>query len=325
MAERQEFVNKSIDELSLDIDEVFQAPLKYALRTGGKRLRPIICMLSSEISGGTYRNVLDGLLSLELIHNATLIHDDVIDNDAYRRGVASVHASYGDKIAILSGDYLLSLSLSYATKTGNLRVVESVTGAAGRMSLGVILQTIYRRKIVPISDYLRLAYLKSGSLFEAAAELGGLMNLVSDDIIEKLRLFGRNFGVAYQIRDDITDLYEAQGEKTRSDLSNGDLTLPLIYALQSDALSDSDGLWIRDLYERGEGKLDIKRLRSAFEDSSAMELSLNKMREYASNAWGALDSFPQSDAKDCIYHLLDQNYLSYLPDNQVASATLSDQ
>ena len=131
-------------------------------------------MLSCETFGGDCSNIIDAMIALELLHNGTLIHDDIIDDDQYRRGENSVHKEYGNKRAILAGDILLSLSLKYATKTGKIRIVEILSETAIKMVQGVALQTHYRGKVISLSEYLELAYLKSGSLFETAAALGGI-------------------------------------------------------------------------------------------------------------------------------------------------------
>ena len=312
--ERRDFVNKSMESLDLsEVHQLLKLPTEYAILDGGKRLRPIICMLSAEALHGDYRETQGAFLALELIHNGTLVHDDIIDEDLFRRSSPSIPVRFGQKRAVLTGDALLSLGLRYAARTGNLGIVEWLSDTALKMVQGVALQTFFRHKLVSEQTYLDINYLKSGSLFEAAAALGGLV--ASDNIGDSLRLaeFGRNFGNAYQIRDDISGVYNENrsDELARSDIMNGDITLPFIYALESN-ISDRDRATLMAMYQGAAG-VDVEELQRIYEETNAVERSMEKMRGKAEAASVGLEGFDETPALECILHLLDGFYLSYNP------------
>ncbi|MFQ6053463.1 MAG: polyprenyl synthetase family protein [Candidatus Bathyarchaeia archaeon] len=314
LKEKQEFINEVIEGLEFDIHSLLEVPTRYALLAGGKRLRPLICMLCAEVVGGDYRETKDAFLALELIHNGTLIHDDILDEDLFRRCSPSVHAKFGGKRAVLTGDALLSLGLKYATRTGNLRIVSWLSDTALKMVQGVALQTYTRRKITTEDIYLNIAYLKSGSLFEAAAALGGLVGCNSGDAAKRLADFGRNFGIAYQIRDDICGVFsEERTDLSRSDILNGDLTLPFIYALDADSIADRDRENLMELFLGRRDDFDNDEIRSIYEETGALDRSIAKMREYAERSRESLNHFEKTEAGDCIHYLLDQFYESYRP------------
>lgn len=315
LREKREFINKVIEGLDFDIHSLLEVPAKYAVLAGGKRLRPLICMLCAEAVGGDYRETKEAFIALELIHNGTLVHDDIIDEDLFRRGSPSAHIKFGGKKAVLAGDVLLSLGLKYATKTGNLSIVSWLSDTALRMVQGVVLQTYYRRKIVPEETYLNIAYLKSGSLFEAATVLGGLVGGESGEKVKRLASFGRNFGLAYQIRDDICGVFfeDNTDELSRSDILNGDLTLPFIYALESDVISESDRNTLIDIFLGQTEQIDEEEIQRIYEETEALDRSVEKMKDYNEQGRESLNNFPRTEARDCINYLLDQYYKNFSP------------
>jgi len=319
LREKQEFINRVIEDLDFDVHSLLEVPAKYTLLAGGKRLRPLVCMLCAEVVGGDYRETKDAFLALELIHNGTLVHDDIIDEDLFRRGSPSVHVKFDGKRAILTGDVLLSLGLKYATKTGNLSIVSWLSDAALKMVQGVVLQTYYRRKFVSEATYLNIAYLKSGSLFEAAAALGGLVGGDSGETVKSLAKFGRNFGLAYQIRDDICGVFseDKTDELSRSDMLNGDLTLPFIYALDSESISDSDKNSMRDMFLGLREQIDDEEVQRIYEETGALDRSMEKMKGYAERGRESLNHIPMTEAGECINYLLDQYYKYFSPRKKV--------
>jgi geranylgeranyl pyrophosphate synthase len=285
-------------------------PVRYSLDTKGKRLRPLICVLCSEIAGGDYTKTGDAFVALELIHNGTLVHDDLIDEDDYRRGKTSVHTLYGNKRAVLAGDALLSLSLRYATKTGKLEIVDQLAETAFKMVQGVALQTHYRRKVIPLSAYVELAYLKSGSLFESAAVIGAMVGGISGEERASIERFGRNFGIAYQIKDDITDIRSSGEGTTRSDIANGDISLPFIFALQSANITSEDRGYLMDVFsgERSDyTEADVLRI---YNETGSLDASITEMNKYAEAANVDLSGF-NGDAGGCLRRLIKTNYSDF--------------
>lgn len=316
LREMQGFVNRAIEDLDLsNIHPLLEVPTKYAILGEGKRLRPIICMLCAEVVGGDYTETKDAFLALELIHNGTLLHDDIIDEDMFRRGSPSAQIKFGGKRAVLTGDALLSLGLRHAATTGSLKIVEYLSETSLKMVQGVALQTYYRRKLVSEATYLNINYLKSGSLFEAAAAIGSLTGSNSLDDSNTLADFGRNFGNAYQIRDDICGVYaeDRNDELSRSDLLNGDVTLPFIYALESGALTDSDRERLTAMYTGKVERVEVDEVRRMYDDTGAVERSIEKMKAFAERGRRCLIRFQKTEAKDCLNYLLDNYYKHFSP------------
>lgn len=311
LGEKLEYINQSLTELDLShVHSLLQVPTKFAIASGGKRLRPIMCIYCTEVVGGDYRDAKDAFLALELIHNGTLVHDDIIDEDLFRRGTPSVPVKFGGKRAVLAGDALLSLGLRYATKTDNLKIVNWLSETALKMVQGVALQTFYRRKLVSETEYLNINYLKSGSLFEAAAALGGLIGSESLDDSRRLAEFGKNFGNAYQIRDDICGVYSEDSNDylSRNDILNGDASLPFIYALESETISEEDRNILMSMFQVEREKIDLAEVQRIYEDTKALEKSIMKMKEFAEIGRAQLNSFESTEAKEFLNYLLDQYY-----------------
>lgn len=314
--EKREFINKAMESLDLsNIHDLLKMPTSYAISTGGKRLRPLICTLCAEAAGGDFKETENAFLAIESLHNGTLVHDDIIDEDVYRRSSLSVPTKYGQKTAVLTGDALLSLGLRFAAKTGNLKVVEWLSETALKMVQGVALQTFFRRKIISEDTYLNINYLKSGSLFEAAAAIGGLVGSKDEELVERFAVFGRYFGDAYQIRDDIGGIYaeDRNDELARTDLENGDITLPMIYALSSKTISNKDRDMIQSAYEGSGENIDLEEVQRIYSETGAITKSIELMKSLAEKGRMSLKDLPRSEAADCINFLLDYYYRDFSP------------
>jgi geranylgeranyl pyrophosphate synthase len=310
------FVNMAIESLDLsNVHSLLEVPTKYAVLGKGKRLRPLLCMLCAEVVGGDYRETRDAFLALELIHNGTLLHDDVIDEDLYRRGSPSAQVKFGDKVAVLTGDALLSLGLKYAARTGDLNIISFLSETTLKMVQGVALQTYYRKEIVSEETYLNINYLKSGSLFEAAAAIGGLIGSGSLEDSKSLADFGKNFGNAYQIRDDICGVYaENESDKlSRSDILNGDATLPFIYAVGSDSIRGLDRELLMNIYMKEAVEAEIEEVKRIYKETGVIDASIEKMKEFAETGRKSLNGFKRTEARDCLNYLIDQYYMGFIP------------
>jgi geranylgeranyl pyrophosphate synthase len=317
LAEKLDFIKDVLDTINMErVHPILKVPVEYAISTGGKRLRPLICTLCAEALGGDYRHTKHAFLALELLHNGTLVHDDIIDDDLYRRGTPSTQIKFGEKRAVLTGDALLSLGLVNAAATGKPEIVNWLSETSLKMVQGVALQTFYRRKLVSLEEYLQINYLKSGSLFEAAAALGGLM--VSDDTekVDKLILFGKAFGNAYQIRDDVYGIYseEKSNDYVRSDITNGDISLPLIYALESEFITDADKEILKGLYQGHIKDPQPEKVQRIFEESGAIEKSIATMKQFAEEGRSYLMSIQSNTAIETLSHLLNEYYACFSPD-----------
>ena len=208
--------------------------LGHIRQRGGKRMRPIMTLLSALNIGEINKSTLHSAVGLELLHTASLVHDDVVDESSERRGQASVNAVYNNKVAVLVGDYLLSSALLSVSYTDNQRIIQYLAQLGCTLSAGEILQLQnISNKEFSEEIYYQVINQKTASLFEACGAMGALSAGANDDEVERARLFGHNIGMIFQIRDDIFDYYDSKdiGKPTGNDMLEGKLTLPAIYAL----------------------------------------------------------------------------------------------
>ena len=192
-------------ELKLYSESEFYEPLKFAIE-GGKRIRPIILLLATESVGKIDDNVFAGACAIELLHTESVIHDDIIDNETKRRQKDPFHIKYGYNTSVLTGDFVLGLILNISSRLDNPRITKDLATAAMLMSEGEILEgKLEESEDATFDDYLRVMEYKTATAFEMAAKLGAIIGGGSEEQIESLAEYGKNIGIAYQIRDDLMD------------------------------------------------------------------------------------------------------------------------
>ena len=209
--------------------------MDHYLKTKGKMIRPIIVMLTARMFGSITPKVLSAAASVELLHNATLIHDDVVDQSLTRRGVPTINAIWDNHIAVLVGDYFVSSALQLAISTGDIRIIDSICFLGKQLSLGEIDQ-IYNARFHTITEeaYNQIIKYKTASLFVSCAQMGCYASGVDDERLTAMCRYAELLGLCFQIRDDIFDYYADEseiGKPTGNDLREGKITLPLIHAL----------------------------------------------------------------------------------------------
>jgi len=217
-------------------DGMLGAALNHIRQRGGKRMRPILILLMARNYGSVSEITQHSAVGLELLHTASLVHDDVVDESAERRGQASVNASYNNKVAVLVGDYILSTALLHVSYTGHQQIIEYLAQLGRTLAAGEILQLSNIQNTVISEDvYYQVIQQKTAALFEACAAIGALSAGASDDEVKYAGEFGKNLGMMFQIRDDIFDYFDSKeiGKPTGNDMSEGKLTLPVIYALNN--------------------------------------------------------------------------------------------
>lgn len=232
--------------LSHEDDYLGQA-LDYVRRREGKMMRPLLVVLMAREYGEVKEESLLSAVTLELLHTASLVHDDVVDESGQRRGQRSVNAVFDNKVAVLVGDYLLSVSLMQSARTGNIQVVEIISQLGATLSKGEVDQLAnIRKEEISETAYFQIIRHKTAALFAACAQLGALSAGASPEAVERARKFGEIIGLCFQIRDDIFDYYKesAIGKPTFNDMSEGKLTLPAIYAVTHTDREDVKG-WAR--------------------------------------------------------------------------------
>ena len=208
--------------------------LTHIRQRGGKRMRPILTMLIAKCFGGVSEVTQNAALGLELLHTASLVHDDVVDESKERRGQASVNASYNNKVAVLVGDYILSTALQRVSLTKNSVIINALAELGRTLSKGEILQlTNFENDGISEEIYYKIIESKTASLFKCCAEMGAISAHADEEQIAAAMEFGRIIGIIFQIRDDIFDYYDSKeiGKPTGNDMAEGKITLPAIFAL----------------------------------------------------------------------------------------------
>lgn len=223
-------------------DGLLQVVLNHIKQRAGKRMRPILILLMAKNFGKVSSVTQHAAVGLELLHTASLVHDDVVDEAAERRGQASVNADYDNKVAVLVGDYVLSTALLHVSYTHSDMIVRRLAELGRTLSDGEILQLAnIQNKEVTEEVYYKIIERKTAALFETCAAIGAESAGATEEQVEAARLFGKNLGIVFQIRDDIFDYYDSEveiGKPTGNDFAEGKLTLPIIYALN--ATQDED-------------------------------------------------------------------------------------
>ncbi|MDD6977212.1 MAG: polyprenyl synthetase family protein [Prevotella sp.] len=234
-ADLERFVNLFEKSLTHDYGLLAQV-LDHIRQRAGKRMRPMLILLMAKHFGGITDATQYAAVGLELLHTASLVHDDVVDDSAERRGQSSVNAEYNNKVAVLVGDYILSTALLNVALTDNQIIVKRLAELGRTLASGEILQLSNIQNTEISEDvYYDVIIQKTAALFEACCTIGALSAGGSDEDIEKASLFGRNLGIMFQIKDDIFDYSQSSeiGKPTGNDMAEGKLTLPVIYALNS--------------------------------------------------------------------------------------------
>ena len=217
-------------------DGLLSDVLSHIRQRGGKRMRPILMLLIAKNYGQVTDVTQYSAIGLELLHTASLVHDDVVDESEERRGQASVNATYNNKAAVLVGDFILSTALLNVSHTNNQQIIRKLAELGRTLASGELLQlSNIRNEEISESIYYDVIKQKTAVLFEACASIGALSAGASDEEVEKASMFGQNLGIMFQIRDDIFDYYDSKeiGKPTGNDMAEGKLTLPVIYALNN--------------------------------------------------------------------------------------------
>jgi len=288
------------------IQEVFT----HIVSTKGKRLRPMLVFLSSGLQGGSTEKTQQVALIVELLHTATLIHDDVVDNSDMRRGLPSVNSIWENKISILIGDYLFAEVLYRLTFFNDLEIIRIVSNITRQMSKGELLQMEKAHAFgMDEATYLRLISNKTASLTAATCQLGAITSTRPDaDHVENMRIFGENLGIAFQIKDDLLDYDGSQsklGKPIGKDLIENIITLPVLYSLrQADKKQQHE---ILSLLENGKADKNEKILRFVRE-MGGIQYAKEQAEQYIQRALQCLDRYEDSEFKESL--ILLSNYIT---------------
>lgn len=283
---------------------------QYIVRRKGKQMRPMFVFLVAKmVSGGkfeerTYR----GASVIELIHTATLVHDDVVDESNKRRGFFSVNALWKNKIAVLVGDFLLSKGLLLSIDNNDFDILRLISVAVREMSEGELLQIEKARRLDITEDvYFEIIRQKTATLIAACCGIGAASVGSSDEEIGKMRLFGERIGIAFQIKDDLFDYTDAKiGKPTGIDIKEQKMTLPLIYVLNT-CTKEERGWLIKSVKKFHNDKKRVKEIIAFVKEKGGIEYATEKMKEYQEKALELLETYPDSPYKDSLLTMV--NYV----------------
>jgi len=276
---------------------------QYLQEGGGKRLRPALVLLASKLCGYSGPAVIRLGAVVELIHTATLVHDDIIDGADTRRGRPSTNSRWGNHMSVLAGDWLYMQAFNVALAERQFKLLDLLIGLTQVMVEGELLQlTILRKRNITEDEYFELSYRKTACLFSACLRLGAILGRQTEGIEMKLGSYGINLGLAFQLVDDLLDFTSTEnklGKPVGSDLREGKLTLPLIYLLQRCG-EDEAAKVACVLDEGGFHSVSFAEVLDLMERHGALRRARDKARELAEQAHSALDAFADSPYKDAL-------------------------
>lgn len=306
-AELNDFIERFNDSLTHP-DGLLSQALAYIRQRGGKRMRPMLILLITKAFGRVGDTSQNAAIGLELLHTASLVHDDVVDESSERRGQASVNAIYDNKVSVLVGDYILSTALLKISQTRNHTIVDYLAELGRTLSNGELLQlSNIDNKEISEDVYYDVIKQKTAALFEACAAIGALSAEASDEIVEKAKKFGQDLGIAFQIRDDIFDYYdEAEiGKPTGNDMAEGKLTLPVIYALNSTGNAEMREIALK-VKAHEVSKEEIARLVEFTKQNGGIEFAKKRMNEFRDSALRFIEeNVKKTDIKESLVAYVD--------------------
>ncbi len=311
-------ISQSIDNELRLFNDLFKKSMKsdvsivdlitrFILKQKGKKIRPLLVLLSAKISGGINERTYRGANLVELLHTATLIHDDVVDNSDTRRGFPSINAIWKNKISVLMGDYLLSRGLMLSVEGNDFDFLGIITNAVKRMSEGELLQIKKTKKLdIDEQTYFRIISDKTASLLSTCCEIGALSATTNVEYTSAMKSFGENLGIAFQIRDDILDYIGTSkiiGKPLGGDIKEKKITLPLIYALQNGSKSFSSSI-LRKI-KSGSKNDEVKEIIDFVKNNGGIEYANQTAKKYAEMAKNNLNVFSSSETKEALFSLVD--------------------
>jgi octaprenyl-diphosphate synthase len=280
---------------------------RYIIRQKGKRVRPILVFLSAKACGPVTDSTYRAATLVEILHTATLIHDDVVDDADTRRGLASINAVWKNKVAVLMGDYLLSRGLLLSLEHGDYYFLRRTSDAVKRMSEGELLQIQKSRQLnIDEETYFRIISDKTASLLSTCTEIGAASTTEDPQRRQHLRSFGEHIGIAFQIRDDLLDYMGRKsviGKPTGIDLKEKKLTLPLIHALSK--ASRGEAKETLRIIKNGAKQKDVQWVVDLVKRMGGIDYSVDRAQHYSSLARADLATLPDSDSKEALLEFVD--------------------
>ena len=297
---------KMQDDLALNPNPLLREIILHVNKQRGKQMRPMMVMLFGKVFGEVSDTTYNAALALELLHTASLVHDDVVDDSMQRRGQASVNALYNNKLAVLLGDYLITTALVFTGRCGDPRITDIVGALGQTLADGEIFQMFHsHEKMVSEEVYFEIIRKKTASLFSSCAEIGALSAGAQPDDVARARQIGEYIGICFQIRDDIFDYYSNDvGKPTGNDMREGKLTLPIIYAVRTEG--DDRICEMIDRLKAGElSEAEIGELIEFAKAKGGIEYAERTMQEYRKKAIDLLPASIDEDIRNAIIAYMD--------------------
>ncbi|QXV66870.1 polyprenyl synthetase family protein [Mucilaginibacter sp. 21P] len=277
----------------------------YIVKRKGKQIRPMFVFFSASICGGINESTHRGAALVELLHTATLVHDDVVDNSYQRRGFFSINALWKNKIAVLVGDYLLSKGLLLSVDNGDFGLLKIVSEAVKQMSEGELLQVEKVRRMDVSEDvYYEVIRQKTASLIASCCACGAASAGADEATVEKIRLFGEKIGIAFQIKDDMFDFgTDDVGKPLGIDIKEKKVTLPLIYVLNSASGAEKKRM-VGMVKSHNDDPKKIAEIISFVKSNGGLQYAQTQMEKYQQEAFDILNTFPPSEARTGLEQLV---------------------
>lgn len=297
----EQYFKEAVKSRASLLDRIMQ----YIVKRKGKQLRPMFVLLSAKLGGEINEKTYRAASLVELLHTATLVHDDVVDDSLERRGFFSINALWKNKIAVLVGDYLLSKGLLLSLDNGDFRVLQIMSEAVKLMSEGELLQMEKARNLNLSEDiYYEIIRGKTASLLASACSAGAHTTFEDTASVDKIKLFGEKVGMAFQLKDDLFDYGSASiGKPTGNDIKEKKLTLPLIYTLNNcDAALRKKIVYI--VKNENTQKEKVRFVIDAVNNAGGIKYAEKKMFTFRDEALSILHQFPQSEVRDALEELV---------------------
>jgi octaprenyl-diphosphate synthase len=277
----------------------------YIVKRKGKQIRPMFVFFSASLCGGITEATHRGAALVELLHTATLVHDDVVDNSYQRRGFFSVNALWKNKIAVLVGDFLLSKGLLLSINNGDFELLRLVSDAVKQMSEGELLQIEKARRLdIDEKVYYEVIRQKTASLIASCCACGAASAGANEDTVEKMRLFGEKVGIAFQIKDDLFDFgTDDIGKPLGIDIKEKKITLPLIYALNKSGSAEKKRI-INLVKNHNEEPEKVSEIIDFVRNSGGMDYAKSQMEIYQNEAFAILNEFPEHESRKALEQLV---------------------
>jgi len=299
--------NRDFEDSLRSDTRLLQSAIDVLLSANGKHIRPLLVLLTAKACGQVTENTINSAVLLEMLHTATLVHDDVVDDTKQRRGVPSLNAIFDNRISVLVGDYILSSSVVRSIQTGDIRIVGIISQLGRDLSEGEIQQLeTAEEHILDEACYWQVIKKKTATLLSACTEIGAISANAPDEMIDICREFGVYLGYCFQIKDDIFDYFKQSniGKPTGNDIREGKITLPLLHALKT-AKEEDVVRYLQIIREKNYTIENVNSLIEFAKDHGGIEYAQDRMKEYHDKALAVLDRLPESEARNSLVLLSD--------------------